>query len=219
MPHVDLHSHTRFSTDSRMGFEQIADACELAGIDVLATTDHDTAEGALAFADWVDEHDRDLHVIVGQELSTPDGEIIGLYLDETIDSPCPLEEAIEAIRAQDGLVLLQHPFDPMRSGLEERADDVDPDIVEAFNARTRIGDANEKARAFAEERGLPMCACSDAHTLNEFGSAYTATPEFDPDEPDELLAALEDGTIHCTTSPVWVSFHSTVATIMDKLGL
>jgi predicted metal-dependent phosphoesterase TrpH len=219
MPHVDLHSHTRFSPDCRMGFEAIADACELAGIDVLATTDHDTAEGALAFADWLAERDRDLDLIVGQECSTPDGEIIGLYLEEPIDSPCPLDEAVEAIRAQGGLVLLQHPYDPMRSGLGDKAIEADPDIVEVFNARTRLDGANEEAQAFADEHGLPSCACSDAHTLDELGAAYTATPGFDPQDPQQLLDALEQGTPHGTTSPIWVSVQSTLARLAGKIGL
>lgn len=202
-----------------MSFEIIADACELAGIDVLATTDHDTAEGALAFHDWVAEQERDLHVIVGQEISTPEGEIIGLYLEETIPSPCPLDEATEAIGSQDGLVLLQHPFDPLREGLADAAWRIDPDIVEIFNARTRFNGANDKARDYAEARDLPTCACSDAHTPNEFGAAFTATPPFDPSRPDELLAALRDGEHRCATSPLWVSVHSTLAKLMDKVGL
>lgn len=216
---VDLHSHTRFSPDCRMDFEDVADACERVGLDVLASTDHDTAEGALAFADWLDDHDRELALIVGQELSTPEGEIIGLYLEEPIDSPCRLDEAVTRIREQDGLVLLQHPYDPMRSGLAEAAADLDPDIVEVFNARTRVSTANDQARAFAEERGLPTVACSDAHTLNEFGAAYTSTPGFDPGDPQQLLDALERGDHHCTTSPVWVSVHSTMARVMNRIGL
>ncbi|PSG97698.1 histidinol-phosphatase [Thermoplasmatales archaeon SW_10_69_26] len=219
MPHVDLHSHSRFSPDCRMDFETIADACELAGIDVLATTDHDTAEGALAFHDWIADHDRELDVIVGEELSTPDGEIIGLYLEETIESPCPLEEAIEQIRAQGGLVLLEHPFDPMREGLEGKAWEIDPDIVEVFNARTRLEGANRKAREFAEERELVTCACSDAHTSNEFGSAFTLTPDFDASDPDQLVEALAEGTHECSTSPVWVSVQSTFARALHKIGL
>lgn len=215
---VDLHSHSRFSPDSRMRFEQIADACERAGIDVLATTDHHTADGAIAFRDWLDRKGRDLELIVGEEIMTPDGEIIGLFLEESIQSAVPLEQAIEEIRAQGGLVLLQHPFDPMRSGLEDVAWEIDPDIVEVFNARTRFDGANEKARAYAEERGLPMVACSDAHTTGEFGSAYTEVPDFDTSDPDALLAAIEEGTPVGEQSPLWVSVHSTLAKALDKIG-
>lgn len=216
---VDLHSHTHFSPDSRMRFPDIARACEINGIDVLATTDHHTADGAIAFRDWVDRHERDLHVIVGEEVMTHDGEIIGLYLEENIPSPCPLDEAIEAIRDQGGLVLLQHPFDPMRHGLDEKAWGIDPDIVEVFNARTRLDGANEKAEQLATELGLPKVACSDAHTLGEIGNAYTEIPEIDPSDPDALIEALEAGTPVGQRSPLWVSVHSTAAKVLDKLGL
>lgn len=216
---VDLHSHTRFSPDCRMEFEQIAATCEMTGIDVLATTDHHTAEGALAFREWLSERDRDLELIVGEEVMTPDGEIIGLFLEETIDSPLPLEAAIEAIRDQGGLVLLQHPFDPMRHGLDEVSWEIEPDIVEVFNARTRLDRANRKAREMADQRGLPMVACSDAHTLGEIGAAYTEVPDFDPSDPDALLEALEEGRMVGETSPVWVSVQSTVAKVLNKLGL
>lgn len=216
---VDLHSHTHFSPDSRMRFDEIARRCEMVGIDVLATTDHHTADGAIAFRDWLERNDRDLELIVGEEVMTPDGEIIGLYLEESIPSPIELDDAIAAIRDQGGLVLLQHPFDPMRHGLEDKSYEIEPDIVEVFNARTRFDGANEKARALGDELGEPMVACSDAHTLGEFGSAYTEVPDFDASDPDALLAALEEGTPVGETSPLWVSVHSTVAKALHKLGL
>lgn len=218
MPRVDLHSHTRFSPDSRMGLEDIVRTCEMAGIDVLATTDHHTAEGALKLQAWTKEHDTDLEVIVGEEIMTGAGEIIGLYLQESIESPCSLGEAVDAIRDQDGLFLLQHPFDPIRNGLGEKAWDTTPDIVEVFNARTRLDSANRKAREFAEERGLPMVSCSDAHTLGEFGSAYTEVPTFDASDPGALLGAIDEGRMVGNTSPVWVSVHSMLAKGLRKLG-
>lgn len=216
---VDLHSHTRFSPDSRMDFPGIAEACREAGIDVLATTDHNTAEGALKFHAWAEANTEGFHVIPGEEIMTPDGEIIGLYLEETIPKGMPLEETIEAIRDQDGLVLLQHPFDPYRHGLGKRSWDITPDLVEVHNARTRRGKANAKARAYAEERGLPMVACSDAHTLAEFGVSYTETPGFDPWDPGALVEAVEAGSVVEETSSVWVNVRSQFTKLLHKVGL
>ncbi len=218
MPRLDLHSHTFYSPDSRMRFEDIADRCQEVGIDVIATTDHHTAEGALAFQRWADNHADHLDVIVGEEIMTDHGEVIGLYLTETIESPCPLGEALDAIQDQGGLFLLEHPFDPMRHGLEGKSWEVDPDIIETFNARTRLKGANAKAVELARAKGTPTCACSDAHTLGEFGSAYTDVPAFDIESPKGLLAALEEGTQHETTSPIWVSVHSTIAKGLHRLG-
>ncbi len=219
MPRIDLHSHTRFSPDSRLRFEDIARTCELAGVDVLATTDHHTAEGALKFKAWTEKNETDLEVIVGEEVLTDAGEVIGLFLQETIKSPCSLGEALDAIRDQGGLFLLQHPFDPMRKGLGERAWEVAPDIVEVFNARTRLNGSNRKARELAEERDLPMVSCSDAHTLGEFGASYTEVPEFDVGDPGALVDAVREGRMVGNTSPVWVSVHSVLAKGLGKLGL
>lgn len=218
MPRLDLHSHTFYSPDSRMRFEDIAERCREVGIDVIATTDHHTAEGALAFQRWADKHADHLDVIVGEEIMTDQGEVIGLYLTETIESPCRLTEALDAIRAQGGLFLLEHPFDPMRHGLDGKSWEVEPDIIETFNARTRLKGANAKAAELARAKKTPTCACSDAHTLGEFGSAYTDVPDFDIESPKELLAALEEGIQHETTSPIWVSVHSTLAKGLHKLG-
>lgn len=219
MPRVDLHSHTFYSPDSRMRFGDIAQACQAAGIDVVATTDHHTADGALAFQAWAAENAPELEVIVGEEVMTDQGEVIGLYLQETIPSPCTLGEALDAIRDQGGLFLLEHPFDPLRHGLDEVSWEVEPDIIEVFNARTRLKGANAKAAELAQAKGAPVCACSDAHSPGEFGAAYTEVPAFDPQDPSSLLEALAAGRMHQTTSPVWVSVHSTLAKLLDKVGL
>ena len=219
MARVDLHSHTMYSPDSRMRFDQIADACERAGITVLATTDHNTVDGAIAFQRWCRDHDRSLEIIVGEEVMTPKGEVIGLYLNETIPKGTPLLDAIDMIRDQGGLFLLEHPFDPMRHGLDEISHTLEPDIIEVFNARTRLRRSNEKALALAQEKGTPQVACSDAHSPGEFGSAYTDTPDFDAADPQALLAALRNGVHHTTTSPPWVSVHSVLAKALHKLGL
>lgn len=219
MARVDLHSHTHYSPDCRMAFPTVADAAEAAGITVLATTDHHTADGALAFQKWCRENARSLEIIVGQEVMTTDGEVIGLYLNETIPRDLSALEAIDRIRDQGGLFLLEHPFDPLRHGLDELSWKVDPDIVETFNARTRLKGANERAAALAEEKGVPRCACSDAHSPGEFGAAYTDTPDFDPAEPKELLRALEAGTLHESTSPWSVSFHSLWSKALHRVGL
>lgn len=215
---VDLHCHTHHSPDSRTGFDALAGACLKAGIGVLAVTDHDTVEGGLAFRDHCRERGLPLQVIPGEEVWTPEGEVIGLYLDATIPRLTPLDEAVSAIRDQGGLVLVEHPFDTWRHGLGERARTVDADIVETFNARTVRDGANAKARRLAAERGLPACACSDAHTPDEVGVAYTEVPPFDAGDPDALLSALAEGrTVEGRSSP-WARVRSSWAKVLDRVG-
>jgi hypothetical protein len=216
VPRLDLHSHTYYSPDSRLTFEQIRRACERAAIGVLATTDHDTADGAIALKKWARENAPELRIIVGEEILTDVGEVIGLYLNETIPAKLDVHETIDRIHAQGGLFLLEHPFDPIRHGLDEVSWDVEPDIVEIFNARARLHSSNLKAVAYAEKKGSPKCACSDAHHQSEFGSAYTETPEFDHEQPTELIRALRAGTWTGKKSPAWVSVYSTVAKLRRR---
>jgi hypothetical protein len=66
---------------------------------------------------------------------------------------------------------------------------------------------------------LPEIACSDAHTLGEFGSAYSEVPDVDPSKPEKLLTALDEAEHVTARSPVWVSAFSTMARALDIVGL
>ena len=136
-------------------------------------------------------------VIVAEEILTPHGEIMGMFLKETIPSGLPVNEVISQIRAQGGLVCIPHPFDTLRPSalrrniIEELAEQID--IIEVFNARTLLPRNSTKAQAFAEKYGIPQSAGSDAHTPSEIGNAYVEMPEFNG--KDDFLQALEKGKI------------------------
>ena len=113
---VDMHSHTMWSGDSTTTPDEIAAAVVEAGIDVLCITDHNAIKGAVELVDRLP-----CRVIVGEELRTHAGEIIGLFLNERIPIGVQPDEAARAIRDQGGLVYIPHPFDPMRRNLAEAA--------------------------------------------------------------------------------------------------
>ncbi len=131
-------------------------------------------------------------MIVGQEIRTSEGDLIGLFLAEAIPSGLSPEAAIGAVRDQGGLVGVPHPFDRFRGSLgrDEQLDRLAPlvDWVEAHNARL-VGSGNDRAAEFARFHDLPGVAVSDAHTTTEVGVAYTAV-DGDPGTPEGLLAAL-----------------------------
>ncbi len=79
-------------------------------------TDHDTIEGALRLKEL-----SDLPVIVGEEIMTAQGELIGLFLREPVPPGMSAVETVEAIRGQGGLVYLPHPKDPFRRRLRRGA--------------------------------------------------------------------------------------------------
>jgi predicted metal-dependent phosphoesterase TrpH len=194
---ADLHIHTEHSFDSTMSADTVVDRCLKKGITCVAIADHGTIAGALEM-----KAKAPFRVIVAEEILTPLGEIIGLFLTEEIPSPLSAEEAVKRIKDCNGLVCIPHPFDRLRGikGANHRGNgrlaDLagQADIIEVFNSRALpLGNPNRKARAFAAERGLLCSAGSDAHVPSEVGRAYVELPEFAT--RDEFCAALRQGRI------------------------
>jgi predicted metal-dependent phosphoesterase TrpH len=134
-------------------------------------------------------------VIVGQEVATRRGELIGLFLDRQIPKDLEPDDAIREIKGQGGLVYLEHPYDTRRrcldeESVEELADQID--IVEVFNGRSTEA-ANRKAEDLCAILSAAPGAGSDAHTLGEIGSVYIEMEPFSAAE--DFLAKLRQGTI------------------------
>lgn len=212
---ADLHIHTKYSMDSSTPLEKIIERCQELGINCIAIADHGTAEGALRMQEIAP-----FRVIVAEEVLTPGGEIMGMFLKETVPSGISVQDAISRIKAQGGLVCLPHPFDAFResalanSPAPELISQID--IVEVFNARIMLGRYTDRARAFARDHGLPGSAGSDAHTVQEIGNAYVEIPEFDGAE--DFLAALKQGTIHGHKTNPLIHFNSAWTKVKKKLN-
>ena len=163
------------------------------GLDVVCITDHNVTSAAVAAA----ERDIGARVIIGEEVRTPAGDIIGLFLTERIPYVLPLAQVVSLIRGQGGLVYLPHPFDPGRSSLGEAAvrlcEAADADIIEAFNAKVEDQARNDRAAQLARHYGLPAGAGSDAHDPDGVGAAYLEMPDFDG--PSSFLTSLRDAVI------------------------
>ena len=190
---ADLHVHTSASFDSLSRPEAVVRAAAVRGLTHLAITDHETLDGALRARDAAPE---DLAVIVGQEVRTSRGDMIGLYLHERVPAGLSPEETAAAIHQQGGLAGLPHPFDRYRgSGAYGRTEDELAslagvlDYVEGWNARIMVGNGNLLAVEFAQAHGLPAVAVSDAHTVMEVGVAYTIV-EGSLDDPGQMRAGL-----------------------------
>lgn len=190
---ADLHCHTSASFDSLSRPAAVVRAAAERGLTHLAITDHDRLDGAFAARAAAPP---ELHVIIGQEVRTSTGDLIGLYLTEPIPPGLAPREAAQRIRDQGGVVGLAHPFDRFRagagrSGWEEELAELTPllDYVETWNARLMVGDGNLRAAEFATAHGLPGVAVSDAHTVLEVGVAYTIV-DGSIESAAELRAAL-----------------------------
>lgn len=190
---VDMHSHTMWSGDSTTTPDEIEEAVVDSGIDVLCITDHNAIAGAIELAERLP-----CRVIVGEELRTQLGEIIGLFLTERIPFGVGPREAAERIRAQGGVVYIPHPFDPMRANL--RAESIDElvaaglvDVMEVRNGKTSLEHLNREAAEYASAHGLLAGAGSDAHVPAALGAVYVEMPDFDG--PGDFLAKLPEGEV------------------------
>ncbi len=207
---IDMHLHTARSFDCLNDPAKVVAAARAAGLDRICVTDHSEIETAIALKKQFPGF-----VIVGEEVKTGEGvDIIGLYIHELIPKGTPARDTCMRIREQGGLVYVPHPFASGKGGngfiLPVIEDLVD--AVEGFNARLHDPKLNERAVAWAKERGLPLGAGSDAHTYAELGRGYVDVPDFE-DTADGFLGALRVGTIGGRTSSRAVHIASTYAKI------
>lgn len=200
---ADLHMHTSYSGDCATTPQELLAACEESGLEAIAITDHNTIAGALEVAKLAPE---ELHVIVGEEIKTREGEIIGLYLTNEIPRGLSAEETITEIRKQGGLVYVPHPFDPMHLTptyelLARNAADID--IIEVYNPRITFTSFNEKAKRLARKYDIPGGAGSDCHVIQGVGTAMISLRRFG--RPEELLASLREADIiRSSKSPLYL---------------
>jgi len=190
---VDCHLHTALSGDAVTTIDELAERVAQNRLDVVCITDHNVTEAAVAAA----ERGIGARVIVGEEIRTRDGDLIGLFLAERIPYVIPLSEAVAMIKAQGGLVYLPHPFDSGRSSLRHEAEqlcaDGIVDVIEVFNAKIEDQTLNKQAADLAARYGIPGGAGSDAHDPEGIGAAYIEMPDFDG--PGDFLSALGQATI------------------------
>ncbi|MGQ9493655.1 MAG: PHP domain-containing protein [Anaerolineae bacterium] len=211
---VDLHIHTCYSPDSLTPLEAVIAAAQERNLGALAITDHNAIEGALALRRMAP-----FSVIIGEEILTTEGDIIGLFLHELIPPGLSPAQTIARIHEQGGLVCIPHPFDHQRSALPEPvlyAILEEVDAIEVFNARALLPTLNERAQRFAREHGLLCGAGSDAHTAAEIGQAYVEMEPFT--DRDGFRRSLADATVHGALSWPHVHLFSTWAKIWKRKG-
>lgn len=189
---VDLHTHSIASPDGGISAEQYKHILSTGTLDTVAVTDHNTAEFALQLQQQLGDK-----IIVGEEIMTSHGEIIGLYITETIPGGLSPQETIERIKSQGGLVYIPHPFETIRSGLaphtlEEIASDID--IIEICNGRAFLQNRSSQTVVWARLNHVIGAASSDAHGSRGVGKTYSSLAEMPTRET--LRQLLERATHH-----------------------
>jgi predicted metal-dependent phosphoesterase TrpH len=184
----DFHIHSCYSADSLSSPESITKLARKRGLNVVAITDHNTIKGGLK-ARSVDTDG--LNVIIGAEINTEFGDLIGIFLNNEIISR-DFGGVIDEIRDQDGLVVLPHPYRRKRFPSNELLKYVD--IFEGLNART-LNDLNLKAEKLAVNLRKPMICGSDAHFLFELGVVRNVVKDMPVYEEGELRKKILRGDV------------------------
>jgi len=172
---VDFHTHTEASPDGALQLADYERLLQHGKLHCIAITDHNTTE--MAF--WLQSKLGSDHIIIGEEITAKEGELIGLYLKKTVPAGLSAAETVERIHAQGGLVYVPHPFETVRKGLSphvlnEIADQVD--IIEVHNGRAVFQNYTKQARSWSERHSVPGAAASDAHGRAGWGKTFTILP-------------------------------------------
>jgi hypothetical protein len=208
---ADLHIHT-LASDGTASIEAILDHVERAtDLDVIAITDHERIDAALAARAMAQDRGLRAEVIVGEEVTTLGGHLLGLYLDRPIKPYRSLRTTIAAIHDAGGLAIPAHPLVPyplcaqgwvLRRLIEDPDPAVHPDGLETFNPTSLGRPWHRRVVAFADEQGLARVGNSDAHALHAIGTGWTTFPGR---SGDDLRRAIETrttehgGSFHGTT--------------------
>jgi len=190
MIRIDLHVHTLYSGDSNISPKMLIEQLNInPTVKAVAITDHDTIEGYKHVKKLAEAYEG-LLVIPGVEVSTFEGHINVLGVEEMPKYPLSAEELIDFARERQAVVVIPHPY--RVCGLGDNAKKLDADAIETLNYRASKAE-NKLAERLARELNLPGVAGTDAHRPNQLFKVYTEV-DADPDV-NSILKAIRNGTV------------------------
>ncbi len=206
---ADLHIHT-LASDGTSSVAEILDHAEhRTDLDVIAITDHERVDAALAARAMAQARGLRVQVVVGEEITTRGGHLLALFITERIRPFRSLRDSVAQVHDQGGLAVVAHPLVPyplcasgrsIRRLLEDPNPVFHPDGIEAFNPTTAGMPWQRRVAAFAEGSGLAMLGNSDAHRAESLGQGYTTFPGRDAEDLRAALVARATGW-HGSTYP------------------
>ncbi len=196
---ADLHMHSTYS-DGSATIEQILEHVQQnTNLDVIALTDHDVIEGSLRARDLWTKGSYRFDFVVGEEVSTKEGHLLGLFIEKRVPPGLSMERSIDLIHEQGGLAVVAHPLHRLfRHSCQRHVMDrihvsknVWLDGIETWNASFCGIYANHVAmRVNREVYNLPELGNSDAHTANSIGSGVTW---FEGTSAQDVRITIENG--------------------------
>jgi predicted metal-dependent phosphoesterase TrpH len=212
---IDLHTHSIISYDGGITTAGYTKIFEKGILDCVAITDHNETRFARMLHEQFGEK-----IIVGEEISTTAGDLIGLFLTETISPNMTIAETVAAIHLQGGLVYIPHPFETRRKGLqkevlEEIHEEID--IVEVYNGRALFRGKPVLAESFAKAYQFPEAASSDAHGYAGMGRTYSIVSQIPT--PKNVKKLLQTASLHKQHAPLLSLFSPLINKIKNKFIL
>lgn len=214
---AEFHIHTRYSKDSILNKYFILIMCKIKGIKLLAITDHNEIKGALKYSNFLKKHNID--VIIGEEIMTNCGEIIGLFLTKRIEPNLSVEETINLIKEQDGLIYLPHPYDEKRYKTVLNRDEQLKfkscfDFVEIHNGRNIKKEYSLNQEKRQKMIGATRIVGSDAHVFFELGRNYIL---MEYNGKDSFIKDVQAGEVHKADCIMFAHFCTKIARVITMI--
>lgn len=212
---IDLHTHSIISYDGGMTKKHYMQLLNNGILDFIAITDHNQINFARILHNEIGEK-----IIIGEEIKTTEGEIIGLFLKKNIAGGQTAKQTVDQIHEQGGLVYVPHPLEHARSGLHQSTLETiieDVDILETFNARGGLRGRPKEVEDLAISAQIARAASSDAHCYSGAGTAYSIVTKFPGN--NSLVKLLKQGTTRKEYAPWYSYFCPGFNKIKNKLVL
>lgn len=193
---AEFHVHTSASPDSLLTKCLLFLMCKIKKINCIAITDHNEIKNAVKIKKAFEK--KNIEIIVGEEISTKEGEIIGLFLEKKIEPNLSLKETIKQIRQQGAITYVPHPYDGKRSKTVISKENIllykdEIDLIEFHNGRNIKEKYSKIQNEIANESGITKIIGSDAHTFYELGRNYC---EIEKVSKEELVNEIKKASFH-----------------------
>ncbi|MHA1238257.1 MAG: PHP-associated domain-containing protein [Candidatus Odinarchaeia archaeon] len=183
---IDLHVHTYYSKCALNSPKEVLDTAYARGLNGVAITDHNTLRGY--FKAIKENRKQDFIIIPGIEVSSKDGDILGLGVEEIIPRNLSAQETLDKIKESGGICVIPHPFDFLRKSVGFKIRNLKPHAIEVINSNIVFPLSNMLAYRYAKSHKLPMTAGSDAHSVDTVGLSYILV---NASSVDEILNAIK----------------------------